>query len=103
MNERDSSERFDRTWEEKKRGVKSDSQELTEPISQALETAERISPGGLFQREPCPRELAPEATGREPRKTRPEACEPGAVGLLASCGWSGVRHYYDCRICLVDS
>lgn len=43
MNERDSSERFDKTWEEKKRGVKSDSQELTEPISQALETAERLA------------------------------------------------------------
>jgi len=43
MNERDSSERFDQTWEEKKRGVKSDSQELTEPISQALETAERLA------------------------------------------------------------
>ncbi len=43
MNERDSSERFERIWEEKKRGVKSESQELTEPISQALDTAERFS------------------------------------------------------------
>jgi Tol biopolymer transport system component/LysM repeat protein len=43
MNERDSSERFERIWEESKAGVKSESQELAEPISQVQDTAERIA------------------------------------------------------------
>jgi hypothetical protein len=43
MNERDTSEQFHRAWEAKKQGVKSEQEDLPDPVIYALETADHLA------------------------------------------------------------
>jgi Tol biopolymer transport system component/LysM repeat protein len=43
MNEHDSSEQFERAWEERRRGVSGQQDDLPEPVSNALDTADRLA------------------------------------------------------------